>query len=86
MTDLSGATWRKASLSVHNGACMEIASARWRKSSFSATGNCVEIAPGLPAVVGIRDSKSPENGAHVIARPAFAQFLADARNGRFDLK
>ena len=25
MTDLSQATWRKASLSVHNGGCVEIA-------------------------------------------------------------
>jgi Domain of unknown function (DUF397) len=36
-------------------------------------------------VIAIRDSKRPEGGAHVVSRPAFAAFLADARAGRFDL-
>lgn len=66
MTDLSAAVWRKASLSVHNG-------------------GCVEIASNLPAVVAVRDSQRPGDGAHVIGRPAFAAFLADAKSGRFSL-
>jgi len=65
MHDLSRAVWRKASLSSHNG-------------------GCVEIAANLPGVVAVRDSKRPEAGAHVVGRPAFAAFLADARNGRYD--
>jgi len=66
MTDLSQAVWRKASLSAHNG-------------------GCVEIAANLPGVTAVRDSKRPEGGAHVIDRAAFADFLADARQGRYDL-
>lgn len=33
----------------------------WRKSSYSDGGqnNCVEVADGLPAVVPVRDSKTP---------------------------
>lgn len=66
MIDLSPAQWRKASLSVHSG-------------------GCVEIASNLPGGVAVRDSKTPDGGAHVVTRPAFAQFLTDARNGRYDI-
>lgn len=67
MTDLSQAVWRKASLSAHNG-------------------GCVEIAANLRDVTAIRDSKRPENGAHVVRREAFAEFLADVKGGRYDLR
>jgi hypothetical protein len=39
----------------------------WRKSSHSATGQCVEVGHG-PAVVGIRDSQDPDGT--VLAFPA----------------
>jgi hypothetical protein len=66
MTDLSQAIWRKASMSAHNG-------------------GCVEVAANLPGVTAVRDSKRPEGGAHVVDRAAFAEFLADARQGRYDI-
>ena len=65
MVDLSAASWRKASLSAHNG--------------------CVEIAGNLPDVTAVRDSKRPEDGAHVVDRAAFARFLADVQGGRYDI-
>jgi hypothetical protein len=45
----------------------------------------VEVATNLPGVIAVRDSKRPEGGAHIVDRPAFASFLADARAGRYDL-
>lgn len=67
MTDLSQAIWRKASLSAHNG-------------------GCVEVAANLREITAIRDSKRPEGGAHVVRREAFAEFLADVKVGRYDLR
>ena len=66
MTDLSQAIWRKASLSVHNG-------------------GCVEIAANIPEVTAVRDSKRPDDGAHIVDRAAFASFLADVKGGRYDV-
>lgn len=60
--------------------------AEWRKASLSAqNGGCVEIAANLPEVVAVRDSVRPADGAHVTSRPVFAAFLADIKNGRYDL-
>jgi hypothetical protein len=45
----------------------------------------VEIAANLPDVTAVRDSKRPEGGAHVVDRAAFDAFLADVKNGRYDI-
>jgi hypothetical protein len=41
-----------------------LASAAWRKSSYSAEngGNCVEVADGIPGLVPVRDSKAAPHG------------------------
>jgi DNA invertase Pin-like site-specific DNA recombinase len=66
---------------------MDLTSAIWRKATRSGGngGNCVEVASNLPGVVAIRDSKRPGGGAHVIERPAFAEFLDDVKAGKLDL-
>jgi Domain of unknown function (DUF397) len=65
----------------------DLSRALWRKATLSSqNGGCVEIAANLPDVVGVRDSKHPEGGAHVVGRVAFAAFLADAKIGRYDLR
>lgn len=52
----------------------------WRKSSYSGNdGNCVEVAPGLPDAVAVRDSKDPSGPALVFARDEWAAFLARMR-------
>jgi phosphoketolase len=64
----------------------DLSQAVWRKASRSAhNGGCVEIAANLPDVTAVRDSKRPEGGAHVVDRTAFAEFLADVKNGRYDI-
>jgi hypothetical protein len=64
----------------------DLSRAIWRKATRSSqNGGCVEIAANLPRVVAIRDSKRPEGGAHVVPRARFAEFLAEAKRGRFDI-
>ena len=64
---------------------IDLSQAVWRKARRSQyNGGCVEVAANLPGVIGVRDSKRPEGGAHVVARPAFAAFLTDVRSGRYD--
>jgi hypothetical protein len=65
---------------------VDLSQAIWRKASLSAqNGGCVEVAANLPGVTAVRDSKRPEDGAHVVDRSAFARFIADVERGRYDI-
>ena len=65
----------------------DLSQAIWRKARRSAhNGGCVEVAANLDGVAAVRDSKRPEGGAHVVDRDAFAAFLADVKDGRYDLR
>ncbi|WP_436772669.1 DUF397 domain-containing protein [Yinghuangia sp. YIM S09857] len=48
----------------------------WRKSSRSATTECVEVAALDPAV-GVRDSKATERGHLLISSSSWSQLLRD---------
>lgn len=64
----------------------DLTGAAWRKARASQNnGGCVEIADNLPGVVAIRDSQRPLDGAHVVSKAAFAEFVAEAKAGRFDV-
>jgi hypothetical protein len=65
----------------------DLSRAQWRKAARSSSGNggCVEVAGNLPGITAIRDSKRPEDGAHVVDRAAFAAFLADVKAGHYDI-
>jgi len=56
----------------------------WFKSSFSAAGNCVEVAHLPGGGVAVRDSKDRAKAAHVYNRTEWEAFLAGAKNGEFD--
>jgi hypothetical protein len=66
---------------------IDLSQAQWRKASRSngANASCVEVAANLTEVTAVRDSKSPEAGAHVVSKAAFAAFLDDVKSGRYDL-
>jgi hypothetical protein len=65
---------------------VDLSQASWRKAGLSAhNGGCVEVAGNLPGVTALRDSKRPDDGAHVVDRAAFARFLADVQGGRYDI-
>ncbi|TQE33814.1 DUF397 domain-containing protein [Streptomyces ipomoeae] len=56
----------------------ELSAAIWIKSSYSGDngGNCIEIAPAIPNVVPVRDSKNPDGPVLVLNRSAWASFVA----------
>lgn len=62
--------------------------AEWFKSSYSDNGvNCVEAADLTRTDhrgVAVRDSKDPDGPALLFTPEAFAAFVADVRDGRFD--
>ena len=66
---------------------IDLSQAEWRKATRStgSNGGCVEVAANLPGVTAVRDSKRPEDGAHVVERTAFAAFLADVKADRYDI-
>ncbi|MFC0100972.1 DUF397 domain-containing protein [Micromonospora marina] len=52
------------------------ATVTWRKSTRSnGSGNCVEVADGLPGVVGLRDSKDPAGPALAFQPSSWAAFI-----------
>lgn len=62
-----------------------LARATWRKSSYSgAAQDCVEVADGLPGVVGVRDSKDPGGPALVVSPASWRAFTARVKNGKLD--
>ncbi|WP_016908470.1 DUF397 domain-containing protein [Streptomyces xiaopingdaonensis] len=46
-------------MTIGKGTDVNLARTTWRKSSYSNAegGACVEVAPGIPGVVPVRDSK-----------------------------
>ncbi|MFI1438000.1 DUF397 domain-containing protein [Streptomyces fructofermentans] len=55
----------------------DLTDARWRRSSYSngEGGNCVEIADGVPGVLPVRDSKSPDGPVLVLGERAWSEFV-----------
>ncbi|MEV7027250.1 DUF397 domain-containing protein [Kitasatospora sp. NPDC093558] len=64
---------------------IELNATLWRKSSYSGGngGDCIEVAPGFPGLVPVRDSKDPQGPALVFPAAAWASFLSGVRVGDF---
>ncbi|MFE4977990.1 DUF397 domain-containing protein [Kitasatospora sp. NPDC056651] len=57
---------------------------RWFKSSYSQQGgDCLEVAPGFPGLMPVRDSKDPYGPVLAFSSEAWASFLAAVRSGEF---
>jgi hypothetical protein len=56
----------------------QLRAATWIKSSHSGAngGDCIEIAPGFPETVPVRDSKNPDGPVLVVGRSAWTAFTA----------
>ncbi|MER5457300.1 DUF397 domain-containing protein [Micromonospora sp. NPDC002389] len=57
----------------------DLTGADWRKSSRSASGECVEVAANLPGIVGVRDSKDATGPALVFTPSAWHAFVTEAK-------
>lgn len=55
----------------------DLSTATWRKSSYSDGGdnNCVEVSDTFPALVPVRDSKTPTGPALVFGADAWSAFV-----------
>ena len=59
---------------------IDLSRAEWRKSSYSSqSGNCVEVARNLPALVAIRDSHAPDGAKLVVSQETWRAFLKSLR-------
>ncbi|MDG4766566.1 DUF397 domain-containing protein [Solwaraspora sp. WMMD406] len=54
---------------------MELTEARWRKSTRSDSGNCVEVADNLPGHVYVRDTKNRDGGTLAFAPSSWSSFV-----------
>jgi hypothetical protein len=59
---------------------------RFRKSSFSGGGGCVEVRRLPDGRVALRDSKDRDLAPHHFTPAEWNAFLAGARAGEFDLE
>ncbi len=64
------------------GAGQAAAALAWRRSSFCASGECVEIAARDGKVL-IRDSKAPESGVLTYSAEEFRSFIRGVTAGEF---
>ncbi len=55
----------------------------WRKSSFSAGGECVEIA-AIDEEIAIRNSNNPHAGSLRFSRVDMAAWIAGVKAGEYD--
>jgi hypothetical protein len=61
----------------------ETTASRWRKSSYSGSGNnCVEVAQD-PGSCAVRDSKNPDGGHLALSAGAWQAFARDIKRGRY---
>jgi hypothetical protein len=63
---------------------VDLSGAVWRKSTYSASNGCVEVA-FVEGQVGVRDSKDREGPVLVFTAREWEAFIGGARDGEFGL-
>jgi hypothetical protein len=58
---------------------------RFQKSSFSAAGNCVEVAFFAPNSIAVRNSRYPSHPSLFFTKNEWEAFVKGVRNGEFDI-
>ena len=58
---------------------MDVISPRWRKSTKSDSGSCVEVADNVPGRVYVRDTKDRDGGTLTFGPVAWSSFVAKVR-------
>jgi hypothetical protein len=69
------------------GECFVVAEfdwSKWRKSSHSGTGSCLQVRLSA-GHVEVRDSKAPDAGVLTFRPDEWHAFIAGAKDGEFDL-
>lgn len=59
-------------MTSHQG---DLTGLKWRKSSYSNSGNCIEAAEAFTEVVAVRDSKDPDGPALLLGARAWSAFI-----------
>jgi hypothetical protein len=67
-------TWRTSSYSGAEAECVEVGF-DWRKSSYTAKDECVEVLLAEP--VGVRDTKARHLGELTVSRAAWTALCAE---------
>ncbi len=57
---------------------------KWKKSTFSQQGDCVEVAESS-AGVHVRDSKNPDGPQLLFSRSEWRAFLQGVQVGQFEV-
>ncbi|MEV7770170.1 DUF397 domain-containing protein [Kitasatospora sp. NPDC086791] len=58
--------------------------ATWLKSSYSnGGGQCIEVAPGIPGILPVRDSKDPHGPQLTFDTQAWQSFITGVKAGEF---
>jgi len=64
----------------------DIEGPKWRKSSFSGNGGCVQVGQATDGTIVVRDTKDHGHGpVHRYTTAEWRAFVAGVRNGEFDL-
>jgi hypothetical protein len=66
------------------GLTVDLTNAEWRKSSFSASTNCVEVA-FVGDAIAVRDSKHPDGPALIYTRAEWDAFIGGVKDGEFEV-